>query len=1155
MKTKRFTNSHFRQHHMKPLFTILVLFLIICNVAAQNYTLASTKVYSIPQQERVLEDILHELELKYNINFMYESETINGKSTGIEFNKEEKIENILSKLLKPLKLNYKKIDQHTFLIKPKAEKENDTDKKKSGHSQGTNEGTPDDNQLIDKKVAEIFGKVVDENNLALPGVNVSVKGSVNGTTTDQDGKYKLVVNEGGQTLIFSFIGYTTQEILIGNQTEINVSMVADIKTLNEVVVIGYGTQKKIELTGAISSVQGKEVNALPVRSIAESLQGRAAGVEVSKGDGSPGGGGTKIQIRGAASINGSDPLILVDGVRVGTGFDFNMRDVERIDILKDGSSAAIYGREAAGGVILVTTKRGGKSDKINVSANAYYGVRNVRRHYDLLNTPDYITTRKVYLKDDPSFKNPSSLPNTNWYNELYKPAAEKNINLSISGGTEKLKYYISGSYLREDGVRVDNWSERFSLRINTDLQVSKRFKISPSVYIRKSNDNPTYSSDIPFRSIPTMQARDSLGNFGKAPGYFQGGNPLGSELIHLDKNTGFSFNGNLTTDWEIINGLNFKTILAMNNGNGTESHYTSPYDFGNNQSSQNIYSLKQKYDEDYQINLILNYKKQIGLHEFSVMGGMESRKSLNNFSIKGTSLNTLTSPTQTFNTDTSKIGYNLEGGLGSPFRYLSYFGRLTYNYASKYFLTANIRQDGAFEFPKVNQYDIFPSVSVAWRINEEGFLKDLPVLSNLKLRAGYGILGNDPLSSINQFAYKSFYGSNSAVSFADGKRSVGYGVTGLSNTQLRWEKVKSTNIGLDIGLFKDKLNVTLDYYIKNTEKMIYSVIVPLSSGFNNQAQNTNTSVPINIGTLQNKGLEASVNYRNNLGDFTYNISANASFNRNNLSSINGLDVTEIRSGGAGDTWFGNISNSKQGQALAQFYGYVVEGIYQSDSDVKNRKVVQNVNTGAGDLIYKDLNGDGVIDDKDKTFIGNPWPKMVYGFTFNLGYKRFDMTLFFQGVNGVSLYNGAKGYTNAVYSDYNTTSEIFGTSFFNGGGLTDKPRAGAIYTDEDGNKGFADVNGNYKNISSYFVENGSYLKLKNFQVGYSIPKVILERAKISNLRIYFQAQNLLTFTKYKGLDPEIGWSINGANGDIQRGIDSYGTYPRTRLYSLGLDINF
>ncbi len=1151
---------------------------ILLGIASMTYSQPVASV-SLPQTDRpeqanpskkLLSQALSELEAKYNVSFVYENQVVDDKYVESTIHS-NKLPVLLQALLQPFGLKFKKLGRNIYSIAPiLPEKNSKESKERTGLSTEeadsatltAGEGLsvrpePESAATGEVKSFTVTGKVTDADGNSLPGVSVLLKGTTTGTATDTDGKYSLVVPSGEGVLMFSYIGYTPEEVAIGNRSEINMTLLPDIKSLSEVVVVGYGTQKKVELTGAISSVKGKEINSLPVRSVAEALQGRAAGVEVSKGDGSPGGEGTKILIRGAASINGSEPLILVDGVRVGTGFDFNMRDVERIDILKDGSSAAIYGREAAGGVILVTTKRGSKSDKVNITANAYYGIRNVTRRYDLLGTPDYITTRKVYLKDDPSFANPAGLPNTNWYKELFGPAPEKNINISASGGGSKFSYYVSGSYLREDGVRIDNWNERFGLRLNTDLQISKKFKVGQSLFLSKNNENPTYGTDIPFRSVPTVSPYDTDGSFGKNPGYFQGGNPLGGELTHIDKVSGFGLNANIFGEWEVIKGLTFKSILAMNAYSSHASNFTAPYDYGNLSNSQQTYALEIGKGEDYQLNLLLTYKKQIGKHEFSVLGGYEARKSLNGYQLKATSNNALSNPTETFNTDTTSSGYRIQGGLDNPFRFLSYFGRVTYNYADKYFLTANVRKDGAYEFPEANRFDVFPSFSAAWRISGENFLQNLAVVSNVKLRAGYGVLGNDPLSSINPFAYKSFYtrtdNAYGAVSFGNGNRSLGWGLKGLTNADLRWELVKSTNIGLDLGFFRDKLSVTLDWYNRRTDRMIYTVTPPISSGLSSK------TVPINIGTMQNRGLEVAVSYGSQLGGLTYNVSANASFNNNKLLALDNLDVTEIRSGTAGDTWYGAIANSRKGQPLAQFYGYIAEGIYKTDEEVKTRGVLQDPNTGAGDLIYRDINNDKVINDKDKTFIGDPWPKMSYGLNLNLGYRGFDLTLFFQGVQGVDLYNGAKGYTQASYSDYNTTAAIFGTSFFNGKGPTDQPRVGALFTDEDddGNPipGFADVNGNYKNSSSFFVENGSYLKLKNLQLGYTLPKSLTDKWKAGSIRVYFQTQNLFTITQYTGLDPELGWTISGQNNDIQRGIDTFDTYPRTRLYSLGIDVNF
>lgn len=1091
--------------------------------------------------------VLNQLGRLVDIRFAYRSSIVQLNTVVTVKASNQRLGDVLDQLLKPLHLNYQVKGRQIIL---------QTDLPST-----VVEPAVTDNAAVSTDQT-ISGVVSDEGGLKLPGVSIVVKGTQRGTTTDSDGRYQINVSDGNAVLIFSFVGYLSQEVVVNNRTSLDLILLNDTKSLSEVVVVGYGTQKRSDLTGSISSVKADEVKNLPVRSVAEALQGRAAGVQVTRTDGSPG-AGADIVIRGVGSIGGMAPLYIVDGIRMGTGNNFNLQDVESIEILKDASAAAIYGAQAAGGVVLVTTKRGSQLDKMNVSFTSYVGVRQPKNLYNLLNTSDYFKAKQAFGINTNGWGDPNTLPNTDWVKALFGNGKEQNYALSLSGASAKSNYYISANYQREDGIRIDNYFERFSLRANSDYKITKRLKFGETLLAWKTNNNPSQNGGIPFRSTPTMPIYDAsnpVGGWGTAGSFFAGPNPTGNELIHHQLNKAYALEGNVYADWEISNGLNFRSTLGASIVSGVYYDFREAYDFGSLENTVATLSRDLNTQQSLTANFVLTYGKNIGRHDFKVLAGYESYRQ---------DISTLHGEAQGFQVITNSLELSTNpssnkttGGEYPQTRLLSQFGRINYTYAGKYLFTANIRRDGSDRFGPANKFGVFPSASVGWNLSEEAFIRDnLPSVSTLKLRASYGKLGST--SSIPQYTYLSSYaggGGTNIQGLPDGTRAKGYALTAqLANSDIKWETVNQADIGLDAGLFRNRLNVTLDWYSRQTQDMIYQVPVPQSAGY------AASTVYTNIGQMSNKGLEIAVDYRGKAGDFTYGIGANVSFNRNLVKKLDGTNNNPINDGSAGDYTESTVNRTEAGKPLGQFYGYVVEGIFKSDADVAalNQQAQEKAATsgqsaaniyyqaqatGAGDLKFKDVNGDGRITVDDKTYIGNPWPKMTYGINLNLGWKGFDLTALFQGIQGVSIYNGNKYYTQFIVGDGNTTSDIFKTSFFNGNGLTDKPRVG--YTDASGTY-VRDPNANYSRISSYYVENGSYFKLRNLQIGYTLPGRLTQRAKIANVRIYFQGQNLLTITKYSGMDPE----VYGSNGTTGRGIDNYNTYPRTRLYSMGLSVNF
>ena len=1129
---------------MRITFAQMLLILLGLGLSRATPTSAQeilSKRVSLDVSNQSLSRVLSQIERKTKVKFMYSPEVI-GASRRVSVSvSDDPLSSLLGGMLPPLGLQYR-VYENTILIKKLPE----TTPATNGKAQ------PQAALFVDKRVT---GRVLSsDDNSPLPGVSIVVKNTNIGTVTDTDGRYALTVPDGAETLVFSYVGYESQEVAIGNRTTIDLNLNVDTRSLSEVVVVGYGTQKRSDLTGAVSSVSGEEIKNLPVRSVNEALQGRAAGVVVAKGSGKPG-AGADILIRGPGSINGMPPLYIVDGVRVsGTGFNFNIQDVESIEVLKDASAAAIYGVDAAGGVILVTTKRGGDGQKPTLSLNAWVGSRQPTNLYSLLDRDRFIQAKQNYGSNTSTWGDLNSLPDVDYVDELFRNGSEQNYQLSASGGSARANYYISGNYQKENGIVIDNSFQRFNFRLNSDYQLTKKLKVGESLFAWRASFNDNELEGVPIRSVPTMAVRDpanAFGGWGKQPvgGYFEGPNPVANELINHRTDIRSAIEGNLYADYEIVKGLNLRATVAASLIGNRSSNFREAFDYGslanpNAQFDQNLTTR-----ENYTANAVLTYAKTFGKHDLKALAGYEVYRE-DGTRLAAAATGFIVPVASSFDLSSNPSSRLVTSGYSDyPFRrLLSQFGRLNYSYAGKYLLTVNIRRDGTDRFATGRKFGVFPGFSAGWKISEEDFMRSASFISNLKLRGGYGTLG---IANIDPFQYIATYGPQNVTGLPNGDRVLGFGRDlKLANTELKWETVQQTDIGLDIGLLNNALNFTIDWYDRQSNDVLYRVPIPLSSGLSN-----NTFV--NVGKIQNRGLELAGDYRGKKGDFTYRVAANVSFNRNEVLNLDGVNNTPFNENRPGGVWRSSAARTVVGKPFGQFYGYIVDGIYPTDAAVTERGVTQK-GAGQGDLIYRDINGDGKIDNGDQTFIGNPWPAANYGFNLQFGWKGIDIAAQFTGVAGVDLYNGARAYTQNLFGDYNTTDAVYGTSFFGEGGLTDQPRIGTFTTNAQGQRIYVrDPNGNYANISSFFVEKGDFLRLTNLQVGYNLPQSVVGALKMSRARVYFMAQNLLTLTSYSGLDPEITSTVN-RNGNAavtSRGIDNIGTFPRTKLLSVGLDLSF
>jgi TonB-linked SusC/RagA family outer membrane protein len=999
----------------------------------------------------------------------------------------------------------------------------------------------------------ISGKVTSaDDGSPLPGVNVVVKGTSAGTATGTDGTYKLQVPANVDILVFSFVGFLNQEVQIGNRSVIDVVMQADQKLLTEVVVVGYGTQNKKELTGSVASVGSKDIANLPLLGVDQALQGRAAGVMVTQNSGTPG-GGIAVRVRGAGSITGSnEPLYVVDGVpinagsysRVGVGnqqtnalADLNPNDIESFEILKDGASAAIYGSRASNGVVLITTKRG-KQGKTNVDFGFYTGSQQVWNKIGLATGPQYVEALQEGVRNRfganivPSQiglvgldNAPSSYPNTDWFNEIFRTAPISQYDIGVSGGTESTKFRISGTYFDQQGIVIGSGFKRFNTRINLDHNISKKIKVGMSLGLTRSAQNRIQNDNNIFGVVSTaillgthIPVRNQDGTYARDPNASVD-NPIATATEPLISATTNRLIGNAYLEYEIIKGLTFKSSWgadAMDFRDRTFFPTTTNSGAGTNGSATEVSTQ----DISWLTENTLNFSKRFGeKHNFNALVGATYQES----NYESILANATVFPGNDIRRLSAGAVKTNASSDGTSWGIASYLSRVNYDFAGKYLFSASIRYDGSSRFATTNRWGTFPSVSVGWRISEENFMKNIDFLSDLKIRATYGQTGNQEFGN---FAYLGLYGSGTNY-----LQRGGIAPSQLANPNLTWEKGENINLGLDIGFLSDRFSISADYFIRNTKALLLGRQLPLTSGFGNITEN--------IGSIQNKGLEIAINTTNiNTSSFKWTTNFNISFITNEITAL--FNNQPFAAGFA--NWVA------VGEPLGAFRGFRVESIFQTQEEINQlnaaararygaNAVYQAALTSPGDFKFKDLNNDGRITTDDQEILGSAQPKFFGGITNTLNYKGFDLMFFFQFMQGNSIWNHTRVFSEGMNSVFGQTDGIL-RRWTPTNTNTDVPRAV-----------FGDPNNNRRN-SDRWLEDGSYVRLKNIVFGYTLPKSILEKTKvIRNARLYVSAQNLLTFTKYSGLDPEVN-TFSGSNTSL--GTD-FLTFPQARTITFGVNL--
>jgi TonB-dependent starch-binding outer membrane protein SusC len=1005
----------------------------------------------------------------------------------------------------------------------------------------------------------ITGTVTNDKGEPLSGVSVQVKGSTNATTTAANGSFTIDVEDNAKTLVFSFVAMTTMEVSIEGKSSLQVTLQASNRSLDEVVVVGYGTQKRKNITGAVSSVSGKTLTELPSLSISEALQGRVAGLLVTN-NGSP---GTQpiVRIRGISSISyASDPLYVIDGFPTGNLATIDVRDIETVDVLKDASAAAIYGSRATNGVIMITTKKGRRDGKLHVNLDSYIGSQVVTERLDLLDREQFKQYALAYRGsqvprltapevDKPIYTGASQTygqTNTDWQEEYFQKGMTTQTNIGLSGGNDISRFYASAGFMDQRGIAPGVGYKRFNFRINSDHVISKVFTFGENLYVSAGDqdyDNNETGSRTNLvnviRMMPHMPVYDptSIGGYRGVNATLDGGDPtnpvedaalknpgnrqtakiLGTAFLEINFAKWLKFKSTFGVDY--ANMLDYRFAPIFNNNGAIAGSSATQATINNNRgvSTVLLYTEQLSFDKifgDHHVNAIAVYEQQ-------------SQKTKQENGVGNQASNEL----RTLNNATN-VGIQTLNGENTL---MSFLGRVNYDYKDKYLFSAAVRRDGLSVWAPGKKWATFPSASIGWRIDQEDFMASNTKISELKLRAGYGVtglnglvLGNTPwLVSVNaNSAYYPFGGSITGGPASSIQR--------LGNQDLEWEKTKSLNIGLDLGLMKNKLTFSAEYYQRKTDNLILNVPLPPSFGF------INSTVAQNVGSMKNNGFEMQLGYNKRDGDFKWSASANASFVTNEVTRL-AEGVTNIEAGGDQDFGAYNITNTTVGQPIQAFYGWVVEGIFQNAAEVASH-ATQTSGTAAGDLKFQDRNKDGKIDNSDRQFLGSFIPKTSYAFNLGANYKNFDLSLFLQGVSGNKIYNATRVITEGMVRFFNAGTQVL-NAWTPSNTNTDIPRA--ISSDPNQNA----------RPSTRFLENGSYLRLKNIMLGYNIPLASLQsltKGVVKNFRVYFSAQNILTFTKYTGYDPEVGNRTPGSS--LTNGID-FAVYPQPKAYQFGIQVGF
>jgi TonB-dependent starch-binding outer membrane protein SusC len=1016
------------------------------------------------------------------------------------------------------------------------------------------------------------------------GVSVTVKGSSEGTQTDANGSFTITMPAGKNVLVITGIGFENTEVTVTGTT-VAVELNETAASLNEVVVVGYGTQKRKDVTGAISSISAATIEKIPVISATQALQGRMSGVQIINNDGSPG-GNISIIIRGIGSLasGGNDPLYVIDGYPTTGGVNnINPNDIASIDVLKDASAASIYGIRAANGVVIITTKKGLKN-KVQVSLDVYNAMQSKPKKYDLLNAQQFGTLSNQIQASQPTaptytqfsaWANPAALTTVDWQDALYRTGLTQNYSIGIRGGSDKVQSAASFGYYEQKGIVLGSYFKRFTVGLNMDYQATKWLKSSTSVKYANQDANTPLGTGGLFQLLvnpPTLDSgnkltnkiKDGNGNYGFYnpinPNVFKFGNPVYDVETRQAKNITNYILANTSLEVKLYDGVTIKTNAGVNVNNYSGSYY-QPEDnravtqYAGAIRAKGIYSQNINNSFEWLWENTIAYDKTFGKHALNFVAGVSAQK--NTFTAMGGS----GEPPNALIRDlgqvvTGSLQLNRFGNGKTISSLASQFARINYQYNDKYLLTATIRRDGSSKFDTSNRYGVFPSASVAWKIKSEPFLQSVNWLNDLKIRGGYGVVGNQ--SGISVFQYQALYAGNFPASQNGGGTSnLGYPFNniyqnGIAQTQpanpnLEWETDYMTNIGIDAAFLKGALTVTADWFDRKSKNFLLKIPASAQTGY--------TLLSKNVGEMSNKGVELAVNYRGQKGkDFQYGIGLTWTSTKNRITAISSgvknLTSANFGFGLNGQGW-NEFSQYIPGGVAGEFYGYKSLGIFQTQAQIDglNSKapggIYYRAATRPGDRYFADINGDGVVNADDRTALGSPQPKFFGGLNLDGSYKSWDFNVFFYGSYGNKILNYIESNLQSFQKRGSEGVQNVSVEYYNNRWTATNPSntyARALHNDDN----------TLNNVpSSHWVENGSFLRLKNLTVGYTVPAALSNKLTLSKARVYISSQNLFTITKYSGLDPEIG--IQGGN-PIFNGVDN-GIYPSSRFVTFGLNVTF
>jgi len=1008
----------------------------------------------------------------------------------------------------------------------------------------------------------VTGKVTDaDTGENIPGVNVIIRGTTVGTSTDAGGSYQLQVPETNSVLVFSFIGYQTFEETIGSQTVFNVQLKSDAKALEEVVVVGYGTQKKSDLTGAIGGLRASDVDisSKPITSPDQLLAGRVAGIQISNRSGDPG-APIDVRIRGVGTAGVNSPLWVIDGVpivqtsniTVNTGSNtesnplagINPTDIESIDVLKDASAAAIYGARAANGVIIVTTKRG-KEGKAQVTYDGYVGAGQAWKKLDVLNVSQYID---IQNKIDPTrdFSAFANKPNVDWQDEVFRTSSVQSHNIGVSGGSATANYFIGGGYMNQQGIEPSQRFKRISLKANSDVKVGKYLRFGESLLI-SSVDRGVQSEEggggggaagylaslnQPFFAVydPSnatgynLETSANRGSAGNSQNIIMRNDPLYAYTTVVSRKV----QGNVYGELQIIKGLKYRISGGFDYNVGDGNYYGGTVDF-NGFPKSSFLVQERPIELTTNVNHTLTFDKTLGKHSFTILAGEEETNfRYDKVRVQG---NDLFNPAIKFASTGVQVGAANEA---DQWALRGFLGRVNYSFDDKYLFTFNVRQDNSSRFAKDNRSQTFPSVSAGWRMSQEDFFPKGGFFYDVKVRASWGQSGNQFTGT--NFAYLSTLHPFIFYVVGTGAQSVVRGPAPIvfANPDLKWETSTQVDFGGDISMMQGKIDLTVDYYKKTTDDILLGYPAPYTSGF---------FLPIdaNLGKMLNSGIELALNYRKNAGAFKYSVGGNLTTVHNEILDLGGIPEIITGVGGAA------THRTVVGEPIGSFYGYKTDGIFQNQGEIDDA-IPDNISNGRqpGDIRFVDVNKDGKIDSKDRTNLGSPIPKFYYGINLSAAYMNFDFSVLFQGVSGQKVYNQGREGLEDLRSSNNFLTSTLG--YWDGEGTSNSMPRLTVSDDNNNNR-----------YSDRWIENASFMRIRNIQLGYAIPSDKLQKllgGAITRFRIYIAAQNLMTFTKYKGFDPEVtrGFSFQKGETPLSNGQDS-GTSPQPRILQFGWQVAF